>query len=117
LPLALLLLFGVSAAGPLATLAHDARTTLATPTLGITRLEPLIVKGVRFQPSERVRVVGFVNQTKVAITVRSNEAGTFTIDLGDDVHLEGCSAGAFLRAVGSLGSDAMLRIPPRACAG
>jgi hypothetical protein len=116
LALVLLVLFGVSAAGPLATLAHDARAALATPTLRITRLEPLIVKRVRFQPRERVRVAGFVNQTNVAITVRSNAAGTFTIDLGNDVHLEGCSAGAFLKAVGSRGTVAILKIPPRACA-
>jgi hypothetical protein len=111
-----LLLLGISAGCLLSATAIAARAAPATPALRIARLEPLIIKGVRFRPSERVRVAGFVNQTKVAITARSNAAGTFTIDLGNDVHLEGCSAGAFLKAVGSQGSVAMFRIPPRACA-
>jgi len=116
LALVVSLLLGVSSAATLAAVANDARAALATPEIRISRLEPLIVKGAHFKPSERVRVSGFVNQTKVAITVRSNVAGTFTIDLGNDVHLEGCSAGAFVKAVGSRGSVATLGIPPRACA-
>src|SRR5262249_15416591 len=115
LALVLPLLAGLSATATLAAFASDARAAQARPALRITRMEPLIVNGVRFKSSERVRVAGFVNQTKVAITVRSHGAGTFTIDLGNAVHLEGCSAGASLKAVGSLGSIAILRIPPRAC--
>jgi len=82
----------------------------------IVHLEPLIVRGFFFKAKELVRVKGFVAEAQVARSVRANLFGTFSIDVGRDVHLAGCSAGAFLKATGSLGSVAVLKIPPRLCA-
>jgi len=77
--------------------------------------EPVIIEGIHFKAHERVRVTGHVSERTVDKSVRSGASGTFMINLGSGVHLAGCSAGAFLKATGTLGSVAILRILPRLC--
>jgi hypothetical protein len=89
----------------------------AKPALRVVRAhDPLIIRGLYFKPSERVRVTGTVVEKKVARTLLSTVSGTFTLNLGSDVSLAGCSGGAYLKAVGTLGSVAILKIPPKLCA-
>ena len=87
------------------------------PALRIARAaHPLIIRGLYFKASERVRVTGSVSDAKIARTLLSTVSGTFTINLGNGVSLAGCSGGVSLRAVGTLGSVAILKIPPKMCA-
>jgi hypothetical protein len=78
--------------------------------------QPVIIEGVNFKASEQVRVTGHIGTTTVDKSVVSSVSGTFMINLGNGVHLAGCSAGAFLTATGTLGSVATLKILPRLCA-
>src|SRR3954447_26656754 len=87
----------------------------ARPLLRIVRATPFVVQGLGFKPGERVTLKGMANITPVSRLLRSTATGTFTVSLGD-VHYAGCSAGAFLKATGSRGSVAVLRIPARMCA-
>jgi len=97
--------------------ATAAGTQQARPALRVMAPgEPVIIQGLHFKANEQVRVTGHVSQTTVDKSVVSSASGTFMINLGNGVHLAGCSAGAFLKATGTLGSIATLKILPRMCA-
>src|SRR4051794_12144346 len=85
------------------------------PLLRIVHATPFVVQGLGFKPGERVTLKGRANITTVSRLIRSTTGGSFTVNLGD-VHYAGCSAGAYLKATGSLGSVAVLRILARMCA-
>jgi hypothetical protein len=102
---------------PDAVVPQSAPKAALKPALRVVRAEhPLLIRGLYFKAGERVRVTGTVVETKVARTLLSTASGTFTLNLGDDVSLAGCSGGASLKAVGTLGSVAILKIPPKMCA-
>jgi len=107
---------GVSAAATSATTA-PAPPQEFTPLLRIVKPDhPVLIRGFHFKAGERVRLTGFAAQAKVAKTAISSLVGTFTVNLGYDVHLSGCSGAVNLKAVGDLGSVAILKIPPKLCA-
>jgi hypothetical protein len=89
----------------------------STPMLRIVKVDqPVLIRGLNFKAGERVRLTGFVAEKKIARTLTSSLVGTFTANLGYDVHLSGCSGAVNLKAVGSLGSVAILKLPPKLCA-
>jgi hypothetical protein len=78
-----------------------AAAATATPSLRIVTTTPLVVKGVNFQPGERVTVR--VGTAKVV--VRASVAGTFRVSLGAPL-VDRCSAG--IVAAGARGDQAGL---------
>jgi hypothetical protein len=84
------------------------------PALRIVHFDPLVVRGLYFQPSELVRVAGIVNRVELGTSVRSTAGGTFLVTFRN-VHAGGCSGAMYLMAMGSMGSLAILKMPPRLC--
>jgi hypothetical protein len=83
------------------------------PLLRLAELNPFVVRGVGFQPGERVRVALSARATTIR-TVAASDDGRFTASFGD-VRLGRCSAWA-VSAAGSRGSRALLKLPPPMCA-
>lgn len=86
---------------------------IARPALEIVDRQPLVVRGKGFRPGERVTVTALtgLGPRVVRTTARG---GTFrvTFRLPD----QPCAAARLIRARGSLGSTAQLRLAPsRAC--
>ena len=99
------------AALTVASVAH-ARTT--KPSLRLLSTEPLVVQGRSFRPAERVHVKLVANDETIRRRATASPAGLFRADFGT-VPLGRC-AGFSVRAVGSLGSVAVLkRLPLPAC--
>jgi hypothetical protein len=90
-------------------LAGAAAATSAPPRLAIAARTPtVVVHGSGFRPRERVTVTA---GTTVA-HIRATRLGTFTVDTG--LTLSRCTA-FLVRAVGSAGSDVLLKLPQPAC--
>jgi hypothetical protein len=86
------------------------------PAIRFFELKPATVRGVNFKPSERVTIVGDYNGLERTKRTEADRRGIFIIRLGGTVKLTGCHAGVEIRARGSRGSAATLKIPPRECA-
>ncbi len=106
-PLALVLLAsGFSAAGGLGSVSQG------QPSLRVLKRQPLVVQGLSFKPGERVEVVLYATaQTTRRAT--ASKAGSFTVSF-HEVPLGRCSSLA-VRAAGSFGSRAALKLPAPAC--
>ena len=87
--------------------AADARR----PTLRITDLAPLTVRGTNFRPGERVKL--FVNAGRpITRAVRAGARGGFVARLG--VRVDG-SCAAVVQAIGAAGSRALVDMASPGC--
>jgi hypothetical protein len=100
--IAAVLLAALALAGAAAATSSPPRLTVAT------RTPTLVVRGSGFHARERVTVTA----SATVLHVRATRLGSFTLDTG--VALSRCS-GAVVRAVGSMGSIALLKLPQPAC--
>ena len=83
------------------------------PSLRLVSKEPLVVRGRSFRPAERVRVVVRTNRDRVR-RVTATRSGSFTASFGS-VRFVRC-IGLDVRAIGSRGSVAVLKLPQPLCA-
>jgi hypothetical protein len=103
---AVLVLAGIAAAG----------ATASKPALRVVTMRPLVVQGQRFLPRERVVVTLYFRQYAGETVKRRAAAartGSFRVSFGEAT-FDRCSA-PFLRANGSRGSRAVLKLPMPAC--
>lgn len=85
----------------------------ADPSISLYATSPVTVAGVRFDPSERVRMSVSTRSTRVVRRVTASESGRFRLRL-PDVSLDPCD-GFLIVAVGSSGSRAVLKVVERLC--
>ena len=83
------------------------------PRLRLVAPQPLVVRGEQFRSGERVIVTALTLTGPKRIVVRATTRGRFgaTFRLPN----QPCGKAFAVRAVGSLGSRAMLRVPPPPC--
>jgi hypothetical protein len=94
----------------LVALAAAAPAVAAAPSLSLASRTPdLVVRGRSFRPHERVSVVA----ASLRAVVRASRAGAFVADLGSFTGSR-CT-GLVVRATGSAGSVAVLKLPRPAC--
>jgi hypothetical protein len=82
------------------------------PALSVAGTQPVAVRGAHFLPHEWVRVTVLA---KGSHTARPHASGTGTFTVTFPGLLLGACAGLQVRAVGSRGSVATLKLPRRAC--
>jgi hypothetical protein len=82
------------------------------PTLRITDLAPLTVRGVDFRPGERVKLLVSAGGP-VSRAVRAGPRGGFLVRLGVRVDASCCSA--VVQAIGTAGSRAMVDLARPGC--
>lgn len=80
------------------------------PTLKLLSERPVVVAGQHFRARERIRLVP---STGPAVSVQASRAGSFTITLSRT--FIGRCGGLSLRATGTRGSFASLKLPRPAC--
>src|SRR4051812_26261219 len=88
--------------------------TAKKPTLRLTSTAPVKIRGAHFAPSERTRLriqTADANRTRRA---RANAHGAFLAGLGT-IPYDPCSSWLIVRARGSAGSLATLKLPQRQC--
>src|SRR5919201_1980885 len=90
-----------------------AGATTAAPTLSLAGRQPLVVRGTHFQPRERVRVTVYADETRTA-RVRASASGSFLVSFPGMVLVDRCT-GLRVRAAGSQGRVALLKLPLPAC--
>lgn len=82
------------------------------PTLRITDLAPLTVRGANFKPGERIKLL--VNAGKpLSRAVKAGQRGGFVAKLG--VRVEGACRAAVIQAIGVRGSRAMVDMTRPGC--
>jgi hypothetical protein len=88
--------------------AVDARR----PSLLVTDLAPLTVRGANFKPSERVKLL--VNAgTPITRAVRTGTRGRFVARLG--IRLDATSCSVVVQAIGAAGSRALVDLSRPGC--
>jgi hypothetical protein len=85
------------------------------PALRLVSDQPLTVRGTHFQPREKVRVTARFDTMRRSQLVRSTAAGTFKVSFDVPMAFDPCVESIRVTAVGGRGSDAMLKLPQRAC--
>ena len=80
-------------------------------TLKLAGGAPLILRGANFLPSERVRVT-ISSELRRTKWVTASRAGVFVVRF--EAAFDRCTSG-IVRAVGSRGSQAGLKLPPLGC--
>jgi hypothetical protein len=83
------------------------------PTLRLIGSQPLVVKGESFHPGERVVVTALTLTGPRQVVVRATPKGRFGATF--TVARQPCGKAFAIRAVGRLGSHAVLTIPGTAC--
>jgi hypothetical protein len=86
------------------------------PALRVVAVKPLVVQGQRFLPRERVVVTLYLRQYAGETVTRravAGRTGSFRVSFGEET-FDRCSA-PFLRANGSRGSRAVLKLPLPTC--
>jgi len=96
-------------------LAASALAAAPVPALRLASTQPLTVRGVHFKSHERVRVTEHVGTGKWSRTVRASGIGMFTVSFAVATAVDPCLESVRVTAVGGRGSDAMLKLPQRAC--
>lgn len=87
----------------------------ARPALRVLDLEPLTVRGVRFEPRERVRLtVTHTTGVTSGKYVRARWSGRFTAFFST-LEVDRCAGGLTARARGQLGSRATAKLPQLQC--
>ena len=107
---AVALVAGLVSATAFAAASARPSATSARPSLSVAALSPIVVYGRHFVAHERVRIT---TSTEAAVTTRANSAGAFRATLGR-TPIDRCT-GLRIRAVGSHGSIAVLKLPLPAC--
>jgi hypothetical protein len=87
----------------------------AAPTVRIVAIDPVLVRGAGFVPSERVRVTVVAGHAKRGRTTVTTRSGTFAIDLGALSRDNRCGTTIVVSAVGARGDRAAAKLPPREC--
>lgn len=82
-----------------------------SPTLRIVDRQPLVLRGIGFRPSERVRVTVSVDGDSAARRLRASARGVFSASFAR-MTLHPCD-GLFASAVGDSGSRAKLKAQPQ----
>jgi hypothetical protein len=85
------------------------------PALRLVTTQPLTVRGVHFKSHERVRVTDHDGTAKRAKVVRASATGTFKVTFAMPMAIDPCLESVRVTAAGARGSDAMLKLPQRAC--
>jgi hypothetical protein len=85
------------------------------PALRLVSSQPLVVQGVHFRAHERIRVTAYVEVVKHARVVRATAAGRFKASFDLATPLDPCLESLRVTAVGARGSEAVLKLPQRAC--
>jgi hypothetical protein len=97
-----------------ATVATSAAgATAAKPSLRLVATTPVKVAGAHFGRREHVRVRITTPSSTVTRRTVTTSAGTFVV--GSSAQFDPCSGPLVVRAIGSRGSDAVLKLPPREC--
>jgi hypothetical protein len=105
------LLLGVACGSADATTSAPEDESNSRPVLNIASLEPLTVKGKRFVPGERVKLLVNAAGSRMK-AAKADERGRFTIAFR--VELDRCS-GVVVQAFGTRGSRAMVDITGPGC--
>lgn len=105
----------VACAASALALAVPAVAGAPAPALRLVANEPLTVRGVHFKTHERVRVTAYVDATKRSKWIRSTALGTFKLSFDVPMAFDPCVESLRITAVGGRGSDAVLKLPQRAC--
>jgi hypothetical protein len=85
------------------------------PTLRLLANSPLTVRGNGFHAKEKVRVTVNVGSVKQVRVVRATAAGVFTVELSNMAPYDRCNDPLLVRAAGTIGDTAVLKLPQRAC--
>jgi hypothetical protein len=107
---AVALVAGSISATAVATSSTRPSATSVRPSLSVRASSPIVVYGRHFVPHERVRIT---TSTGAAVTTRANTAGAFSATLVRTL-IDRCT-GLRIRAVGSHGTVAALKLPLPAC--
>ena len=102
----------IVAAAVAAVALGSAAATRPAPALSIAARQPVQIRGVHFLPRELVRVTATSDATETQ-RVRASASGSFLVSF-DGMVLDRCS-GLRVRAAGSRGSVALLKLPLPAC--
>jgi hypothetical protein len=108
----ILVLALATVAAAAAAIASAATATRVAPSLSVAARQPVAIRGVHFLPRERVVVTATADDTQTA-RVRANASGSFLVSFPGMV-LDRCT-GLRVRAAGSRGSIALLKLPLPAC--
>jgi hypothetical protein len=93
--------------------AGATHTKGARPLLRLTDSQPVKLSGLRFLPTERVRVAVVAGTARRSRLVRATRAGRFVATFSD-LSADRCS-GLFASAVGVRGSRATFKLVPVGC--
>lgn len=96
-----------------AALAVPAAQSGTVPKLRLVTVQPLVVRGESFRSGERVTITALTASGSSRVLVRVSSAGRFKATVRFIARPCGTSLG--VRAVGSLGSRATLRLPGVPC--
>jgi hypothetical protein len=105
----------IAVAGSALALAVPAVAAGPTPTLRLVSNEPLVVRGTHFRAHERVVVTVRLDAAKRSKRIRSTALGTFRVSFDTPMAFDPCVESLRVSAVGGRGSDAVLKLPQRAC--
>lgn len=93
--------------------AAHARELAAPPVLRLAGQQPLVVRGERFAPGERVVVTALTLIGPKRNVVRASPVGRFGVTFR--LPAQPCGKAFAVRAVGGLGNRAIVWVPSRAC--
>jgi hypothetical protein len=105
----------IAVAGSALALAVPAVAAGPPPALRLLSNQPLTVRGAHFKAHERVRVTAYADAAKRSKLVRSTTIGTFKVSFDVPMAFDPCVESLRVTAVGARGSDAVLKLPQRAC--
>ena len=93
----------------------SATASPSVPALRLVSTQPLVVRGVHFKSHERVRVTQHLDAGKRSKVVTATATGTFKVTFAVPMAIDPCLESVRVSAVGARGSDAVLKMPQRAC--
>ena len=103
----------------LATPLAAASSSVRKPSLSLVSTRPVTVRGLHYAARERVvitfRTVGATTTPTVSSVRTATAAGVFTAVASPRLAYDPCSAQLVVRAVGTRGEQATLRLPLRQC--
>ena len=106
----------LAAAGAAAVVAAAAGAqTASRPALRVVSLHPITAKGTHFGAREHVQVRFAIGRSAATKQVVATPAGSFVVHDGPESY-DPCSNALVVTAIGSRGSHAFVKIPPRMCA-
>jgi len=93
----------------------SASASSSAPALRMVSTQPLTVRGVHFKSHERVRVTQHLDATTRSKVVRATATGTFRVTFAVPMAIDPCLESVRVTAIGARGSEAVLKLPQRAC--